>query len=85
VNAPIRLPSVLLLVSLSLLSAACATGTQAGAPAQRLVREPLVQDDGPPRSVGTPSVQQAHAPEPPRSGGVLSVSAARRPWRDPGP
>lgn len=76
-NASIRLLSPLLLASLSLLSAACAGGTRAGASAPRLVREPMVLfDDGAARS-GSPIVQQSRQPEHVRSAVVWNVNAVR--------
>jgi hypothetical protein len=76
VNASIRLLSSSLLGLSFLLSSGCATGTRAGAPPLRLVREPMILDEGAAHAAGSPA-QQARAPEHLHSSLSWSVNAAR--------
>ena len=72
-NASIRLLAVGLL---ALLSSACVAGTRAGAPAPRLVREPVVAFDQGSRSAGSPA-SQVRLPERMHSSISSSVNFAR--------
>ena len=75
-NASIRLVAVGLLALLSLLSSACVAATRAGAPAPRLVREPMIGLDEGARPAGPPSLQ-VRLPERMHTSFSWSVSNAR--------
>jgi hypothetical protein len=63
VNTPIRLlAALLLLTSVSVLSAGCAGGTRAGASAPRLVREPMILRNDGAAHVGASAVLQQGRP-----------------------